>query len=251
MLIRRWFLLAAAVGLAAPATIAATDQPDGALIVRPAAVLLPDYAAREGLERSATRAEYDEARNDRRFVLERFTYASDGLEVSAYLYRPAKPQAPLPLVVFIRGSYIVTDQAPLLVATLRRVALAGFVVVAPMLRGSDGMDGRDEMGGADLHDVGNAISAASSLGLAAADTSFLYGESRARTIPRSTSRTRYGLPRSWRKPELATPCASSTTTDTPSSATGSNATGPRPSSFVSSWSKRPSSRHSPGARYLK
>jgi dipeptidyl aminopeptidase/acylaminoacyl peptidase len=168
---------AAVVSLAVPA-LAATDKPDGSLIVRPTAVQLPDYAAAKGIDRSATRAEYDEARHDRRFVLERFTYASDGLEVSAYLYRPAASRGPSPLVVFIRGSFIVSDQAPLLVTMFHRLARAGFVVVAPMLRGSDGMEGHVEMGGADLHDVGNVITAAASLGLAAAHATFLYGESR-------------------------------------------------------------------------
>jgi dipeptidyl aminopeptidase/acylaminoacyl peptidase len=178
MLIARGLLCAAAVSFLVPSAVAATDKPDGTLVGRPVAVQLPDYAAAKGLERSATRPEYDEARNDRRFVLERFTYASDGLEVSAYVYRPATARAGLPLVVFIRGSFIVHDQAPHLVATLRRIAEAGFVVLAPMLRGSDGMEGRDEMGGADLHDVGNAIIAVASLGVAAGDATFLYGESR-------------------------------------------------------------------------
>ena len=143
----RVLLFAASMGLAPPPCVAATDKPDGSLIAGPAAVPLPDYAARPGIERSVTRDEYEEARHDRRFVLERFTYASDGLEVSAYVYRPTSSRAPLPLVVFIRGSYVLSDQAPLLVAMFRRIALAGFVVLAPMLRGSDGMPGRDEMGG--------------------------------------------------------------------------------------------------------
>ena len=109
------------------------------------------------LDRCRNTSGVDEARNDGRFVLERFTYASDGLEVSAYLYRPDQAAGPLPLVVFNRGSYVVKDQAPVLLATFRRIAIEGFVVLAPMLRGSDGMEGRDEMGAADLHDIANAI----------------------------------------------------------------------------------------------
>lgn len=175
---KRVVQIAVALVLGVSSSGDATDKADGTVAARPATFLLPDFAAVSGIDRAASAAEYEEARNDRRFVLERFTYASDGLEVSAYLYRPDQAAGPLPLVVFNRGSYVVKDQAPGLLATFRRIAIEGFVVLAPMLRGSDGMEGRDEMGGADLHDIANAIVGARSLGIAVSDATFLYGESR-------------------------------------------------------------------------
>jgi dipeptidyl aminopeptidase/acylaminoacyl peptidase len=166
--------LALAFALAVPAV-----QPvDGVVIARPSPVALPAAAEVKLLERAGGPEEYEEARSDRAFALERFTYGSDGLEVSAYLLRHAGPSRRRPLVVYIRGSYVVTGEAPRLLPTLRRMAREGFVVVAPMLRGSDGMAGHDEMGGADRNDVRNAIAAAGALGLADTEATFLYGESR-------------------------------------------------------------------------
>ena len=61
---------------------------------------------------------------------------------------------------------------------MHRLADAGFVVVAPMYRGSEGAPGRDEMGGADLADLMNIRAVIASLPYADATNTFLYGESR-------------------------------------------------------------------------
>jgi len=169
--------LSGALAMLAPILPASDPPQDGQVVVRPAPVSLPSFADVPGLSQAATPEEYEEARQDATLVLERFTYRSDGLEVSAYLLRPARAER-RPLVVFIRGSYVVSGQAPVLLTTLRRVAREGFVVVAPMLRGSDGMGGHDEMGGADRNDVRHAVTAALSLGVADHEAPFLYGESR-------------------------------------------------------------------------
>jgi dipeptidyl aminopeptidase/acylaminoacyl peptidase len=61
---------------------------------------------RTRLQWSSSREEYDAARADERYVLEQFTYESDGLTVGAYLYRPrARSARPLPVIVYNRGSF--------------------------------------------------------------------------------------------------------------------------------------------------
>lgn len=63
-------------------------------------------------------------------------------------------------------------------AMAHRYAEAGFLVVAPHYRGSNGWAGKDELGGADLHDLVNLVPALARI--PGADTSrvFLSGESR-------------------------------------------------------------------------
>lgn len=146
---------------------------------------LPTYARlsepqRREVDQAGSRAEYDVAQRDSRFELHRVRYASDGLGVIAYTYRPARRAAGerRPVVVYARGSFLAGDLAPALAPMFRRLAMQGFIVVAPQYRGSDGGEGRDEMGGADVADVHNAIRLAR--GLTGADSTrvFLYGESR-------------------------------------------------------------------------
>ncbi|MEJ2054582.1 MAG: prolyl oligopeptidase family serine peptidase [Calditrichaceae bacterium] len=59
-----------------------------------------------------------------------------------------------------------------------RLAEADFAVVAPMYRGSDGGEGRDEMGGSDLNDLFNIIPVLCQLNSLDTSNVFLYGESR-------------------------------------------------------------------------
>jgi dipeptidyl aminopeptidase/acylaminoacyl peptidase len=147
--------------------------------VRP--VPLPGYDGYPRLKYYAPdAAEYEQARSDRAFVLERLTYRSDDLDVFAYLYRPASPPKDrrLPVVVFNRGSYVRDEFAPEILMPAYRLARAGFVVVAPMLRGSGGAPGHDEMGGADLNDIFNVVPVVAELPYADQARLFLYGESR-------------------------------------------------------------------------
>lgn len=142
-------------------------------------VTFPNYDDYKGMARYAPTPEaYAEARDDARFVMERATYDSDGLKVYAYLYRPAHPMRKMPVVVFNRGSYTRDDFSPEVLMPAHRLAEQGYLVIAPMLRGSGGAEGHDEMGGADLDDIFNILPVLRDLGYADVDRLFLYGESR-------------------------------------------------------------------------
>jgi dipeptidyl aminopeptidase/acylaminoacyl peptidase len=104
--------------------------------------------------RRATATELEETRTDPRFGLERLTYLSDGLKVVAYLYGPrTTPAARRPVIVYLRGGYLAATPVTTLLPQFRTYAEAGYTVLAPQLRESDGGEGRDEVGGADLGDV--------------------------------------------------------------------------------------------------
>jgi dipeptidyl aminopeptidase/acylaminoacyl peptidase len=139
----------------------------------------PSYDAIPKAQLYASRAEYEAAVHDSRFRLSRVSYESDGLTVFAYLYGPAhSSKTKLPVVVFNRGSYVWKEFAGEYLALFHRLASAGFLVIAPMYRGSGGAEGKDEMGGADLDDL---LAVTNVIGhLSSADTAhvFMYGESR-------------------------------------------------------------------------
>ncbi len=113
---------------------------------------------------------------------ERLTYSSDGLRVVALLERPAKGCGTArSVVIHVRGSYVVPELSPESRALTAGFVRSGFAVLSPLLRGSGGSEGRDEMGGADLADV--MALPALLRGLAAGrgldpERPFLYGESR-------------------------------------------------------------------------
>lgn len=131
------------------------------------------------LMRYSDRAEYDSARADAGFELSKVRYRSDGLTVVAYLYRPTGAvTSARPAIIYNRGSYVSADLAASFLPVFRRLALGGFTVLAPQYRGSDGGEGRDEMGGADLADVLGMVSVAAALGGIDTTQLFLYGESR-------------------------------------------------------------------------
>jgi dipeptidyl aminopeptidase/acylaminoacyl peptidase len=139
---------------------------------------LPEAMQRE-VGRQGSPEDYEAARGDARFGLRKLTYGSDGLRVTAYLYRPATPgPGRLPAVVYNRGSWVLGDQAPVLLPIFHRLASAGFVVIAPQYRGSDGGEGHDEMGGADVNDVASALALVRALPYVEAENIFLYGHSR-------------------------------------------------------------------------
>jgi len=176
--------VAACLGLAphvsgrqAPAVVAN----DGVIIER-RAYAFPDYekaVQSTDVEEYVSKEAYERAVGDRSFEFQKLVYASDGLKVVAYLYKPARTEgAPLPAIIFNRGSTVRGDIAPELVAFFHRLASAGFVVLAPMYRQSDGGEGRDEVGGADLNDLINVAGVAKALGFVDMNNLFLYGESR-------------------------------------------------------------------------
>jgi dipeptidyl aminopeptidase/acylaminoacyl peptidase len=108
----------------------------------------------------------------------RVTYRSDGLPVNAFIYRSSTTDEQRPLVIYNRGSYVRQNAARELIVPFHRLADAGFVVVAPMYRGSEGAPGRDEMGGADLADLMNIQAVIATMPYADSANLFLFGESR-------------------------------------------------------------------------
>ena len=131
------------------------------------------------VEKYTDKASYEAAVNDTRFEFEKLTYASDGLKVIAYLYRPRENGRKFPAdYLTTRGSAVRGDIAPELISFFHRTAAEGFVILAPMLRQSDGGEGRDELGGADVDDLMNVLPLARSLGFVDMDNLFMCGISR-------------------------------------------------------------------------
>ncbi|HVF91080.1 MAG TPA: prolyl oligopeptidase family serine peptidase [Blastocatellia bacterium] len=131
------------------------------------------------VENYASRAEYEKAVSDPRFEFQKVKYLSDGLKVIAYLYKPRTTEGlKLPTIIFNRGSVVRSDIAPELVTCFHRLASEGFAILAPMYRQSDGGEGRDEVGGADVNDLMNVLPLARSLQFVDDRNLFMYGESR-------------------------------------------------------------------------
>ena len=146
----------------------------------------PEFEAVRGAPRSVTREEYEATKSDARFVMETLRYSSDGIVVHAYAYRPrlmaskseSNGQSKLPVIVYCRGGYLERDLRAALAPVFRRYAEAGYVVVAPMLRESDGTGGKDEVGGADLADLMNVVPLVRQLPWADASRMYMLGVSR-------------------------------------------------------------------------
>jgi dipeptidyl aminopeptidase/acylaminoacyl peptidase len=129
--------------------------------------------------RETNKADYKDVVHDSHFEFVKLRYLSDGLKVVAYLYKPkASIGRKYPAVIFNRPSAVRGDIAPELVPLFHRLASAGFIVLAPMLRQSDGGEGRDELGAADVNDLMNVIPLAKSLSYVDMDNLFMYGFSR-------------------------------------------------------------------------
>jgi dipeptidyl aminopeptidase/acylaminoacyl peptidase len=120
-----------------------------------ATVDVPEYDSDRAIGWAASREDYAAARADGRYAFEQFSYDSDGLTVGAYLYRPKvlRPKSS-PVIVFNRGSWTRPKGfAGEMLVMAHRYAEAGYIVVAPHYRGSNGWAGKDELGGAELHDL--------------------------------------------------------------------------------------------------
>ncbi|MCZ8129817.1 MAG: prolyl oligopeptidase family serine peptidase [Steroidobacteraceae bacterium] len=116
----------------------------------------------------------------RDYVCERLVYASDGLQVIAYLWRPARVEGrTLPLIVFNRGG--VGEQSRLRPNTqfgFWRFVQADYVVLATQYRGNDGGEGRESFGDGDVRDVLNLFPLAERLGYVDVTNVFMLGYSR-------------------------------------------------------------------------
>jgi dipeptidyl aminopeptidase/acylaminoacyl peptidase len=165
------------VRLFVPAPVGSV-QSATAVAVQPVSV--PAFDAEPGLRWSSSREEYESARDDLAHVFEQFTYTSDGLTVGAYLYRPRdRGSRERPVIVYNRGSYTrPAGFAGEMLVMANRYARAGFIVVAPHYRGSNGWAGRDEMGGSDLADLMNVAGELPRIDGADVSRVYLAGESR-------------------------------------------------------------------------
>ena len=131
------------------------------------------------VEIETDKATYEAAVNDSQFELLKLKYLSDGLKVVAYVYKPKEvDNRKYAAVIFNRPSVVRGDIAPELLALFHRWASEGFVVIAPLLRQSDGGEGRDEVGGADTNDLLSVVPVARALGFVDLDNMFMYGVSR-------------------------------------------------------------------------
>jgi dipeptidyl aminopeptidase/acylaminoacyl peptidase len=182
-------LLKSSLGLALQIIVACCLVPtSSALAVEDGAIVeqtryrFPSYeqaVQTTDVERYNDKATYETAVNDSRFEFLKLKYLSDGLKVVAYLYKPKQVSGrKFPSIIFNRPSIVRGDIAPELISLFHRLAGEGFVVLAPLLRQSDGGEGRDEAGGADVNDLMNVIPLARSLAFVDMDNQFMYGWSR-------------------------------------------------------------------------
>src|SRR5262249_32817220 len=142
--------------------------------------IVPAFDQVKGLASAIARADYEAVVADLKANVDvrRMLYHVQGQEVSAYVARGRSRQGALPVVVLNRGGYRENEPLPFLVAAMDRLANAGFLVIAPMLRGSDGQAGKDEMGGAELADIEVAVKNVQAFGSADPGNIFMAGESR-------------------------------------------------------------------------
>ncbi|MEW6126201.1 MAG: prolyl oligopeptidase family serine peptidase [Acidobacteriota bacterium] len=144
--------------------------------------------------RYCTKSEYETAVRDRRFEFQKIKYLSDRLKITAYVYRPQKlTEQKLPTIIFNRGSFIRRDIAAELIVSFHRLAREGFAIIAPLYRQSDGGEGKDEMGGADMNDLMNTAQLAKQLNFVDTENLFMYGESRGGMMTYQALRNRFPL----------------------------------------------------------
>lgn len=142
-----------------------------------------DYGKLQPWQRAVYPKEaFDAARNSPDLELLHIRYMSDGLKVGGFIYKPRKTDGRrLPVIIFNRGG--LADGAIGMsnfnyIHEMFRLASEGFVVVASQYRGTDGGEGRDEVGGADTGDVMNLFPLVRSLPYADPASVFMWGYSR-------------------------------------------------------------------------
>lgn len=165
--------------LVMPSLVAlAADQ--ATVVIRSEKATVPAFVAVKGLEASISQSDYEKVVKDiaAHVELRRALYRVDGNEVSAYVARRKDRRGKLPVVILNRGGHVDKTPLPYILGAVYRYADAGFLVIAPMLRGSDGQPGKDEMGGADFADLRVAVEHVADFGEADSDNVFMAGESR-------------------------------------------------------------------------
>jgi dipeptidyl aminopeptidase/acylaminoacyl peptidase len=105
-------------------------------------------------------------------------YLSDGIEITGFIWRPQVTTGKrFPLIVYNHGgSGGPGHLSPWTSFGFHNFLKAGFVVIGSSYRG--GSKGRDEYGGADVHDVMSLEPLAASLGYIDMDNQFMLGRSR-------------------------------------------------------------------------
>lgn len=155
----------------------ATWREDAAAAQRAGLSIRPEAALGGTLLDEAT---WRGRRSYRDYVCERLLYASDGLAVVAYLWRPAKVEGrQLPLILFNRGGN--GEQHKLRPNTqfgFWRFVQADYVVLASQYRGNDGGEGRESWADGDVRDVLNLFPVAENLGFVDTKNVFMLGYSR-------------------------------------------------------------------------
>ena len=104
-----------------------------------------------------TQAQYEERLHDDRFECLRILYRSDQLKVAGYIFKPVQTEGKkLPAIIYNRGGQgNLGAIGPMSMLEMHAFLADGFVVLASQYRGCDGGEGKDELGGADVHDVLN------------------------------------------------------------------------------------------------
>ena len=157
-------------------------------------VLLPAYHEVPTLRNYYDSSVYTAAARDNAVTIDRVFYKSDGLKVVAYLCYPTQlGNTKYPVIVFNRGSLIRNDVGIVYTPMFKKFVKAGFIVIAPALRGSEGGEGVDQLGGNDLHDIFNVIPLLSEVSFADVSRMFMLGESRGGIMTYMTIRDRFPL----------------------------------------------------------
>lgn len=139
----------------------------------------PVYDSVQGIGMYYDKATYNAAIEDKSYKTEKIVYRSDGLKVVAYLSTPALTTAgKLPVIIFNRGSYIRNDIAYVHAPLFQKFVKAGFIVISPALRESEGGEGKDELGGKDADDIMNLVPLLAALPFVDTSKMFMLGESR-------------------------------------------------------------------------
>ncbi len=169
---------------AAQTILAQNGKIENGLILEQSQYVFPAYEQLPAwAKRIYTPESYLQLSNSPDLELLKIKYASDGLRVVGFIYKPkAMGGKKLPVIIWNRGG--VGENAKIgnqnfhSIYEMHKLASAGFVVLASQYRGTDGGEGIDEIGGADLRDVFNLVQLAKRLPFADTENMFAWGASR-------------------------------------------------------------------------
>ncbi len=112
----------------------------------------------------------------------KITYMSDGLKVTGFIVEPAQipEHKQISAVIYCRGGSHNDGRITVMsiMNNMYFLATQGYIVLASQYRGNDGGQGKDELGGSDVHDVLNLMNVAQSIEYIDLENVFLFGISR-------------------------------------------------------------------------